>query len=82
MEQPELNIDGEPKYMRLGDGTLIINDPTLVREIPNAPEEVAPQAPKETPTEVPPEPVVVETPPEPVKVETSTEPEATPELIH
>ena len=60
MEQPELNIDGEPKYMMLGDGTLIINDPTLIREIPNAPEEVTPQTPKEAA----PEPVVVETPAE------------------
>jgi len=59
----------------LGDGTLIINDPTLIREIPNAPEEVTPQASKEAA----PEPVVVETPAE---AEADEEDLADPEPIH
>jgi hypothetical protein len=47
-ENVELNINGEPKYLYGPDGVLIINDPTLVKEIPDVPEQ--PTATSEEPS--------------------------------
>lgn len=44
----EMNINGEPKYLMTSTGELIINDPTLVRVVPE-------ESTTEVVTEPPPE---------------------------
>jgi hypothetical protein len=40
-EQVELNVDGEPMYLYGPGGELIINDPTLVKVVPDTPDEAS-----------------------------------------